>query len=343
VKDVVFERLSDEALHDPQTGVPPPLPRIHTDRPDAPAATVAHSDSQPNVVEPYSAGQTQTQITRTSAKTVNIMRFPESLPAPNHQFNRGFVDAGFQRTRALSPQEVLTVRGEVKDATQRFWKQFPSYYRLVSDPVCRGKMIGDFCCPDGQLVRGRVYRRFYGDHNTTPAHYSMRWQHVGGWRLLRRLRKGSLFPSDVPLYSVAPFPQIDYPNTLIGKKLTPLEKTAMALNSPMDIMSVPDSELGVEDLKAKRVMQRDLEQEAKAQEELNNIFGANAGENQQPVVDGRKPISAEQWHDAVRKAKQRVVRHSQKAVPNAAKTRNATRRLRVQSRKQTMANRRRDY
>jgi hypothetical protein len=303
---------------------------------------VTQNDGQPNDVAAYSGGNTQTQITKTSANTVNIMRFPESLPAPNHQFNRGFVDAGFQRTRALTPQEMLTVRNELKDTTQRFWKKFPSYYRLVSDPVCRGKMIADFCCPDGQLIRGRVYRRFYGDGNRTPAHYSMRWQHIGGWRLLHRLRKGSLFPSDVPLYTVTPFPQIDYPNTLMGKKLTPLEKTAMSLNNPMDIMSTPDSELGMEDLKAKRVMQRDTLQEEHVNQELNAIFGSNIGEDKQPVVDGRRVLSMDQWHHAVRKAKQRVVRHSQKAVPNAAKARQATRRLREQSRRQTASNRRRN-
>lgn len=346
VKDVVFERLSDEALHDPQTGVPPPLPRLHADRADGISASANTSDAVKggtNDVANFSDGQTQPQTVKTSNRTSNLIRFPENQPAPNHKFNRGFVDAGFQRTRAISPQEMLTVRGELGDTRQRFWNRFPSYYRIISDPLCQGKVTADFCCPNGELMRGRVYRRFHGDQNTTAGHQSMRWQHIGGWRLLRRVRKGSLFPSDVPLYTVSKFPQVDFPNTLLDKKLSTLEKTAMALNDPMDILSTSDSELSVDDLKAKRVLQRDLAQQKNADAELESIFGAKLNNSEaNRGVDGRQEIATSDWHEAVRKAKQRVVRHSQKAVPNAAKIRSATHRLRQQSIIQMKRNRQRN-
>lgn len=343
LKDVVFDRLSDEALHVPSSDVPPPLPRLGGSDEVTPVGPSPPTEGAKEVAD--IVGDTSATVIRTSNKTISLMKFPKSEAAPQHKFNRAYVDAGFQRTRPISPQEMLTVRSEVSETTQRFWKAYPSYYRIVADPSCRGKILVNLCTPDGELMRGRVYRRFYGDSSKSGGykHYSMRWQHIGGWRLLRRVKRGSLFPSDVPLYTVSYAPQVDFPTTLLDRKASLVQKTAMQLNDPMNLMDTPDGDLTVEDVKLKRAAQFERDRLEKVNDQMHTLFGAShdtkLGEAQR--IDAKVEISTDQWHDAVRRAKQRVVSHSKKALPNAAKLRDATKKFRSRAKYEAKMNRER--
>lgn len=339
VKDVVFDRLSDEALANPSTGVPPPLPKLFAESASSALQESKGQEGQRDIPLQSIAGERR--VVRTSDRRENWLVYPTSVPSPDHKFNRAFVDSGHQRTRAITPQEILTVRGEVSDTRSRFAKQFPKYHRVVGDPKCRGKVTADLCTTEGELIKGRVYRRFYGDENTQPLHSTLRWQHIGGWKLLRRVRKGSLFPNDVPLYCVTKYPQIGYPNTMMDKKLSVVEKTAMQLNDPMDLLSIPDEELDDGQQKAKRKLEYDKHIGERITTELETMFGANVTGDVSKVVDARKEISSQDWHDAVNRAKTRVVKHSKKAIPNASKIRSAVRKIRMRNKHEQNMNRQR--
>lgn len=69
---------------------------------------------------------------------------------------------------------MLVVRNEVHQLHERVSKDAHKYLRIVRDPTCHGKVNGVFCCPDGKLITGRVYRRFYGDRNRVSRHSTMR-------------------------------------------------------------------------------------------------------------------------------------------------------------------------
>jgi hypothetical protein len=222
---------------------------------------------------------------------------------------------------------MLVVRSEMKGLREHFAKQFPSYLRIVRDPSCRGKVQADFCTPEGDLVRGRVYRRFYGEEGS-KKHSTMRWQHVGGWKLLKRCRKGSLFPSDVPLYAVAKYPQADLPNTMVEVGRSTVELAAMQHNTPLDPTHAQPAgeaeELTREALKAREKADRFRQNQEAVDRKLEEIFGTKLAAAPRDVlaeVDSRREIAAEEWMDAVARAKRRVGKITAKAVPFAARIR----------------------
>ncbi|GET88875.1 hypothetical protein, conserved [Leishmania tarentolae] len=335
LKDVVFDRLSDEALHRPSTGVPVKLTGAATADDAAPSSTVTQA-LQSGATSTEGVGKLPLDVPRlvqTSAQRYNKLVYPLQFPPATHRYNRAFVDAGYQRQRAITPSEMLVVREELEDMRRRVTRVSPSYLRVVRDPTCRGKIQACFCTPDGDLITARVYRRFYGDHSSVPRHTTMRWQHIGGWKLLKRIRSGSLFPHDLPLYAVNRHPQVDFSNTLVGVKHSAVEKTAMQYNDPMSLMETPDEELSREEVKQKRRLLRDEEEHKKAEAKLEEVLGTKIQDSsQEGHIDARRRISAEEWAKAVRHAKQKTVRHTQKTIPNAAKMRALKRTLEVRHR-----------
>ncbi|KAG8340635.1 putative Mitochondrial small ribosomal subunit Rsm22 [Trypanosoma vivax] len=351
VKDVVFERLSDEALHRPHTGVPPSLVGL-SDQPQSAASTVLRDAVRDGATSTGEVGHMPTDVPRlvkTSNVRFNRLIFPLQLPPATHKFNRAFVDAGYQRQRAVTPAEMLVVRQETEELRQRVMRVAPKYMRVVRDPRCRGKIQADFCTPEGDLISGRIYRRFYGDRNRVSTHSTMRWQHIGGWKLLKRIRSGSLFPNDVPMYAVTKHPQIDFPNTLLNSRFSTVEQTAMQHNDPMTLVETPDEELSREELKHKRRLERDMELQKKVEEKLEEVFGVklqdlNGGELGSARTDSRREITEQQWADAVRRAKIRTVQHTKNALPFAAKRRAAQRAIQMRRRnvrREMASNRRR--
>ncbi|CAJ1025530.1 Mitochondrial small ribosomal subunit Rsm22, putative [Leishmania lindenbergi] len=335
LKDVVFDRLSDEALHRPSTGVPVKLSDAPTTGEAAPslALTQALQSSATSTGEVGQLPLGAPCLVQTSAQRYNKLVYPLQFPPVTHRYNRAFVDAGYQRQRAITPSEMLVVREELEEMRRRVTRASPSYLRVVRDPTCRGKIQASFCTPEGDLVTARVYRRFYGDHSSVPRHTTMRWQHIGGWRLLKRIRSGSLFPHDVPLYAVNRHPQVDFPNTLLGMKHSAVEKTAMQYNDPMSLMETPEEELSREEVKQKRRLVRDEEAQRKAEAKLEEVLGTKIRDSSlEGHIDARRRISAEEWARAVRRAKQRTVRQTQQTIPNAARMRALKRRLEVRHR-----------
>ncbi|PBJ79802.1 methyltransferase [Trypanosoma cruzi] len=348
VKDVVFERLSDEALHRPETGVPTPLQHaLSTDNVEK--LTPLAEALRDGAVSTGEVGHMPTDVPRlvkTSNTRYNRLIFPLQMPPATHKFNRAFVDAGYQRQRAITPAEMLVVRAEVDRMRERVMRMAPKYMRVVRDPRCRGKVQADFCTPDGDLVTGRVYRRFYGDRNRVSAHSTMRWQHIGGWKLLKRLKRGSLFPHDVPLYAVTKHPQVEFPNTLLDARHSIVEQTAMQHNDPLSLVETPDDQLDREELRLKRRAQRDAELLQKVEGKLEELFGAKVKQDTDlgnGRIDSRREITEQEWADAVRRAKIRTVQHTKNAVPFAAKQRAAQRALQMRRRniKREMASNRR--
>ncbi|KEG11472.1 hypothetical protein DQ04_02581000 [Trypanosoma grayi] len=356
VKDVVFERLSDEALHRPETGVPMPLQHTPTDS----TATAATDSTAPSAAlqEALREGATSTgeighmptdvpRLVKTGNARHNRLIFPLQLPPATHKFNRAFVDAGYQRQRAITPAEMLVVRQEVDQMRRRVMRVAPKYQRIVRDPRCHGKVQADFCTPEGDLVTGRVYRRFYGDRNRVSAHSTMRWQHIGGWKLLKRVKRGSLFPHDVPLYAVTKHPQVDFPNTLLDVRHSTVEQTAMQHNDPMSVAdTTPDEQLSREELQQKRWMQRNMELQQKVETKLEELFGTKIKHDSDlgaGRTDSRREITEQEWADAVRRAKIRTVQHTKNAIPFAAKRRALQRSMQVRRRnvKEEMASNRR--
>ncbi|KAG5500677.1 hypothetical protein JIQ42_04696 [Leishmania sp. Namibia] len=335
LKDVVFDRLSDEVLHRPSTGVPAKLSEAPAQVEDA--SLSAHIQALPDgAISTGQVSQLPSDVPRlveTSARRYNKLVYPLQFPPATHRYNRAFVDAGYQRQRAITPSEMLVVREELEDMRRRVTRVSPSYLRVVRDPTCRGKIQACFCTPDGDLISARVYRRFYGDHSSAPRHTTMRWQHIGGWKLLRRIRSGSLFPHDVPLYAVNRHPQVDFPNTLVGVKHSAVEKTAMQYNDPMTLMETPEEELSREEVKQKRRLLRDEEAQRKAEAKLEEVLGTKIQDSSlEGHIDSRRRISAEEWAKAVRHAKLKTVQHTQQVIPNAAKMRAAKRTLEVRHR-----------
>ncbi|CAD2219952.1 hypothetical protein AGDE_13454 [Angomonas deanei] len=332
VKDVVFERVSDEALHRPDSGAPPKLPSIYT--PTGTDGAVAEGkEGATSTGEIGHMPTTIPRLVRTSNDRFNKLIFPLQFPPAAHKFNRSFVDAGYQRQRAITPTEMLVVREETNDIRKRFMKAAPHYLRVVRDPSCRGKIQADFCTPEGDLITGRIYRRFYGDRNRVSRHSTMRWQHIGGWKLLKRIRSGSLFPNDVPMYAVRRHPQVDFPNTLIDVKYSTVEKTAMQYGDSMHYMETPDEDLTRDEIKMKRKIQRDVELQEKAEKQLEELFGGKiTEEGMAGRIDAKREITPEQWTEAVKRAKIKTVQQTKKTIHNAAKMRAARRQLKMNKR-----------
>ncbi|CCW66081.1 unnamed protein product [Phytomonas sp. Hart1] len=335
VKDVVFERLSDEAMHRPQTGIPPKLPPLPTASDKSVELSNALAEGATSTAEIGHIPTDKPRLVQTSERRFNKLIFPLQYPPATHRFNRGFVDAGYQRQRAIKPSEMLVVREELEDMRRRVMKVSPKYLRVVRDPTCRGKIQAVFCTPEGDLISGRVYRRFYGDRNRVSLHSTMRWQHIGGWKLLKRIRSGSLFPHDVPMYAINKYPQVDFPNTLVDSKYSTVEKTAMQYNDATTAMdpSEREEDLSREERKSRERLLRDKELENKVQQQLEELFGSSmTNKDLSGHVDARREISAEMWAEAVRKARIKTIRQTKETIPLAAKIRTVKRRLEVKRR-----------
>lgn len=350
VNDVVFERLSEEAVHRPDTGVPTRLPNVEGSEgasslsADASTSVSVGAGASSAVVQAVAKeGATSTgeighfptdqpRVVQTSVRRTNKLIFPLQYPPATHKFNRAFVDAGYQRQRAITPSEMLVVREELESMRRRVMKVAPKYLRVVRDPSCHGKIQADFCTPDGDLISARVYRRFYGDRNRVSRHTTMRWQHIGGWKLLKRIRSGSLFPHDVPLYAVTKHAQVDFPNTLVDVKHSVVEQTAMQYNDSLGLVDTPDEDLSREEQLQKRRLLHEAELQSKAKEQIEQLFGTTAsteGEELASRIDARREITPEQWADAVRRAKMRTVQETKKTIPNARKIRALKRAMEV--------------
>eukprot|EP00759_Apiculatamorpha_spiralis_P041044 PhF_6_TR39704/c0_g1_i1/m.59043 len=168
---------------------------------------------------------------------------PKELPFPTHKYNRQpTVDSVYRNQRLVTTTEMLTLREEIDDYRRYYYNQLHKYYRLVSEPQQRGHIWANFCTPEGEMIRGKVYRRFYIPSTHAPAKYRNkpptveRWQAQSGWALLKYSFRGNLFPYDVPLYSVFKYHMLDYPNTLIDNKRNSVEDTAMKLGTPRKIV-----------------------------------------------------------------------------------------------------------
>jgi ribosomal protein RSM22 (predicted rRNA methylase) len=305
--DVVFERLSEEALVRPGgDGSVPALSgsAVVVQRSEAGEVGKEGSSALATVVNPSVPVWNNTYHERRE-KIVT----PAIFPVPTHKYNRAPLHSlTYKSERILHPAEVLTVRGEVEDIVDRYRKKAWNFYRVISKPHCSGRMSASFCTPEGEIIDARVYSRYYGAEGPYAPAPSIRrmWRSYGGWSLLRRSKAGALFPDDLPLWNVRVRDQVDFPNTLLDRNdLSHLEKIGMHLNTPMDLTQIPDTELSEEDLKLKRRQENDKEEADAMEQALSNIFSVPSGEkiNSAQRVDSRSPIAAHEWSEAVKAAK----------------------------------------
>lgn len=338
VADIVQERVSDEILHRPHTDAPPKLtPEGTPDTQLAREDTIRLQSELLSSLPPGSLPTDEPVLVSTSNLHQNKLIYPKHYPPATHRFNRAFVDAGYQRQRAISPSEMLAVREEVKEIGDRVLTESAKYLRVVRDPRCHGKIQADFCTPEGQLITGRVYRRYYGDKRQTLRHSTLRWQHIGGWKLLKRIRSGSLFPHNVPMYALTTHPQVDFPNTLLNTKQSTVEKTAMQYNDPLSSPStvVPSENVSRDERIKQRKAEQYKQQMQSVERLMEGLFGVNAVAEQQSVasrVDAKREISPEEWGKAVQKARMATIAHTKKVLPFAAKMRAQRRAFRVPKR-----------
>ena len=294
VKDVAFERLSDEALHRPGTTAAPThtgvmdgselsetVPSDLAFDPSAPgnslsnpANAVAEASSLPPTAhETTSAAAkfpTTPKYTR-SGSLINKQVFPVNFPPATHRYNRSFIDNGYQSLRPISAGEMITVRHEASVLRAHYQKQLTKYYRIVRQPLERKKMVGTFCTPDGDLITGRVSRHLY---NRSVARFrSSRWATIGGFKLLRRSRPGDLFPTDVPLTGIRKMNLLDKPNTLMGTKRSLVEQLGLREGDTVDLDTLDPSEMGPEAHSAYRKLKQDRELFVEAHAEINRLLG----------------------------------------------------------------------
>ncbi|EPY16209.1 hypothetical protein STCU_11474 [Strigomonas culicis] len=135
------------------------------------------------------------------------------------------------------------------------------------------------------------------------------------------------------MYAISKHPQVDFPNTLIDVRYSTVEKTAMQYNDPITDVETPTEELSREELQQKRRRERDFELQKKAEEKIQELFGAQvSAQGEVDRVDARREISAEQWAEAVRRARIKTIQQTKKTIPNAAKLRAARRQLQMKRR-----------
>eukprot|EP00796_Vickermania_ingenoplastis_P004357 gene4357-3169_t len=333
IGDVVQERVSEEALHRPHTGAPPKLTPEGVPASQGPTAPASGESALP----PGTLPTEHPVLVQTSNTHHNKLIYPKHYAPATHRFNRAFVDAGYQRQRAITPSEMLVVREEIKGLRDRVAQAAPQYLRVVRDPQCHGKIQAEFCTPEGQLITGRVYRRYYGDKQRTLRHTTLRWQHVGGWKLLKRIRSGSLFPNDVPMYAMTVHPQVDFPNTLLHTKHSTVGKTAMQYNDPL-APPVATEPLTREESIKQRKTERHKEQLKSVETLMENLFGAQVASAEATSlarIDAKREISAEEWVRAVQRAKTATVQQTKKVIPFASKMRAQKRSFEVRKRRPT--------
>jgi len=213
---------------------------------------------------------------------------PLALPVPHHKYNRvPGLDVSYAKQRLVSSNEVWTVRAELDGYRERLFPRLHKYYRIVSEPMRRGHIWADFCTPEGELMKGKVYRRYYPAKGTNvdtatkkrgggKNHSKDRWEIIGGWQLLKHSMRGGLFPHDVPISSGRKYHMLDYPNTFVDvKRDNAVENTAMALNTPRTTVQQdpPDSEEA-----AKRKEQEELRKAVSGRTHNARDFAGHAKE-----------------------------------------------------------------
>ena len=165
---------------------------------------------------------------------------PTKLLVPCHKYNRLSNTSHVQNaTRIIGKNELYVVRSEIDEYSTHFLKELHGYSRIVKEPVHRGHMWATFCNKEGELVRGKVYRRCYArDSKLYPRSHlppTKKWQIMGGWKLLKSSVCGGLFPPELPLFSKRVYEQMETPNTFIDDaNNTHLEKTSMVLGTPRE-------------------------------------------------------------------------------------------------------------
>lgn len=328
VQDEVFERVSDRELHRPGTDMPPPAVVQ-----DAAGTDVAEANDD-DALYPPAAGVSRPLPTDKVAKVQagakeHWLIQPKRIPPAQHRYNtQAFVDRALQTNRFISPSELLVVRSELNDIRDDYVKAANSYHRIVEEPRCTGKVTALMCTNEGELVRGTVYRRYVGDGGVT-AHKVTDWQLQGGWRYLRFAKRCCMWPSDLPLYAVQRYGQVDFPNTLVNKKLTALQATAMVHSQAVEGEPLPRSDgqkVVANDGKALRAEEERLrsledsfgvqpskrEQGLKDREhirqramEFRKAFGGGEGSGTASPAqfDSRAPIPSKAWSEAIRRAK----------------------------------------
>jgi hypothetical protein len=240
------------------------------------------------------------------------MAYPATVSLAQHRFNSApFVDTAFQMQRPISPSEFLTVRAEMQDVRQAITKSAARYHRIVSDVVAKGHLRLTLCTNSGDLVRAKVYRRFYGDSADRAKFDGALWQYVGAWHYGLSAQRGWLFPHDVPLHSVVKYEQIDAPNTFAGRK-SAVDATSMSHG----FGNLP----GTEDQKL--TAEQEASQPNVGKRNADKFIGARMGVLADQVMGGGKAsdrnfdsqskVSSQQWSNAVRAAKHRGKRRDKR-------------------------------
>ncbi|KNH05261.1 methyltransferase-like protein 17 [Perkinsela sp. CCAP 1560/4] len=216
-----------------------------------------------------------------------------TLPVPQHVYNRSLSWGMLKNSDVImSSNKALTIQNEVDDYEKFFLEKMHDYYRIVSEPHLKG--YANFCKPNGDLVRARVKKYFWGSRGT-PAfrrQYGNRinWQYVGGYRLLMRSTRGGLLPSGIPLFREKKFTQQDKPNTFVDDdELSPMEKTSMLLGntseSSADNAGTSGRDIGQE------IQRSAIEHFAKGQESKIQFT---------PKKGQRKDFHADNWRNVIR-------------------------------------------
>ena len=149
------------------------------------------------------------------------------------------------------------------------------------------------------------------------------WQFVGGWHLAKKAKAGWLFPSDVPLFAVQKFEQLERPNTLVNRKMSAVEATAMSHGETTELAAKTDDERIVADEAEAEKQQRskstkssdaDVPQwwtketvEDRRVQSMRSLAEQMSGRRSMPAeaFDSRSKISSQAWADAVKAAKRR--------------------------------------
>ena len=318
IEDVVFERLSEEALVRPSDQSHPlEHSKGRTDSTSDSALTAATGilaapDASEELYKPV--------FVEGYNKRYNKLVKIKPLPVASHRYNRAPVLAPtYQQQRVVTPAEMAAVRGEVSDLQEHCRGEMRGHYRVVSQPECRGRVVAKFCTPDAALIEGRVYRRYVGGAGPRapgPSERAM-WQRVGGWALLKQSQAGSLFPANVPLHNIRVLPQVTAPNTLLNAAdLSHIERVAMQLDDPLNPAAHNPAHEDPDDKRHRARLQ-------KAQEDRDSLdlglhalgLSSNPGPELSHTqrVDSRTPLSPIEWARAVKSAKRNASRLSSKS------------------------------
>eukprot|EP00758_Cryptobia_borreli_P002265 Tbor_TRINITY_DN2902_c0_g1::TRINITY_DN2902_c0_g1_i1::g.1043::m.1043 len=316
-KDLVFERLSEEALHRPGTDLTLPSSTSEGKEIDGPGKSfsnpIAVSDSDIGISNANSIIPIETpRYERAGVGKVNRLVMPSTLTVPKHRYNRGYVDGAYQSSRPLTPGEMITIKGEVSIIRQHYLKEIFKYSRNVRHPIIRSKAIATLCTPDGDLVTGKVYK--YQFSSAKKRHSTSRWTHIGGFGLLRRSRPGDLFPHNVPLYGIKKLDQTSVANTLIDVRRSPLEMTSLQ-EGGVDLEALDPSTMNDEQYRVYTRLKEEKQSLEYADEFIaSTAYGSNSvstDESKEMIakLDAKAEMTAIDWARVVEAAKRNAREH----------------------------------